>query len=125
MPREKEDAWAGALDPHPEGRAKSAFTRVHSPSKTGVNALMDALWRGVSKDEARLVALMVRDAPTYLRCIAATPPMALLTMRDLGRRTPPPPRSGYRRPPPNTVHRGCRFRSPCIPGAIVPNRYFL
>ena len=45
MPREKDDAWAGALDPHPEGRAKSAFTRVHSPSKTGVNALMDALWR--------------------------------------------------------------------------------
>src|SRR5262249_23909736 len=24
----------------------SAFTRVHSPSKTGVNALRDALWRG-------------------------------------------------------------------------------
>src|SRR6266481_2387347 len=27
-------------------RALSAFTRVHSPSKTGVNALKDALWRG-------------------------------------------------------------------------------
>ena len=26
-------------------RAISAFTRVHSPSKTGVNALKDALWR--------------------------------------------------------------------------------
>ena len=26
--------------------ALSAFTRVHSPSKTGVNALRDALWRG-------------------------------------------------------------------------------
>ncbi len=25
--------------------AFSAFTRVHSPSKTGVNALEDALWR--------------------------------------------------------------------------------
>src|SRR5438876_7086629 len=25
--------------------AISAFTRVHSPSKTGVNALKDALWR--------------------------------------------------------------------------------
>jgi len=25
--------------------ALSAFTRVHSPSKTGVNALKDALWR--------------------------------------------------------------------------------
>ena len=25
--------------------AISAFTRVHSPSKTGVNALHDALWR--------------------------------------------------------------------------------
>ena len=24
--------------------AKSAVTRVHSPSQTGVNALMDALW---------------------------------------------------------------------------------
>src|SRR6516225_7036769 len=27
-----------------ESRAISAFTRVHSPSKTGVNALNDALW---------------------------------------------------------------------------------
>src|SRR5262245_59164340 len=27
------------------GGAISALTRVHSPSKTGVNALMDALWR--------------------------------------------------------------------------------
>src|SRR5262249_51482951 len=30
-------------DPLP---AISALTRVHSPSKTGVNALKDALWRG-------------------------------------------------------------------------------
>src|SRR5215475_212624 len=28
-------------------QAISAFTRVHSPSKTGVNALNDALWRVV------------------------------------------------------------------------------
>jgi hypothetical protein len=35
-------------------RASSAFTRVHSPSKTGVNALMDALWHGVSKLGATL-----------------------------------------------------------------------
>ena len=27
----------------------SAFTRVHSPSKTGVNALMDALWANLAK----------------------------------------------------------------------------
>jgi hypothetical protein len=27
------------------GRAIGAFTRVYSPSKTGVNALKDALWR--------------------------------------------------------------------------------
>jgi hypothetical protein len=29
----------------PGSRAERAFTRVHSPSKTGVNALKDALWR--------------------------------------------------------------------------------
>jgi hypothetical protein len=34
-------------------RAVSAFTRVHSASKTRVNALVDALWRGVSKDGLR------------------------------------------------------------------------
>src|SRR6266567_1755714 len=29
-----------------DARVISAFTRVHSPSKTGVNALKDTLWRG-------------------------------------------------------------------------------
>jgi hypothetical protein len=31
--------------------AISAFTRVHSPSQTGVNALADALWLRVSNHE--------------------------------------------------------------------------
>src|SRR6516165_2066559 len=35
--------WPSVFFPRP---ALSAFTRVHSPSKTGVNALRDALWRG-------------------------------------------------------------------------------
>src|SRR5262249_58195895 len=38
------DAHAVISVPRPEERALSAFTRVHSPSKTGVNALKDALW---------------------------------------------------------------------------------
>jgi hypothetical protein len=42
----------GAL-PRP---ALSAFTRVHSPSKTGVNALNDALWRGEGWGEGQLAA---------------------------------------------------------------------
>src|SRR5258707_12914606 len=33
--------------------AISAFTRVHSPSKTGVNALKDAPWRGEGWGEGR------------------------------------------------------------------------
>jgi hypothetical protein len=32
--------------------AISAFTRVHSPSQTGVNAFEDALWLRVSNHEA-------------------------------------------------------------------------
>ena len=39
-----------SIDRHPEARATSAFTRVHSPPKTGVNALMDALWRASKGD---------------------------------------------------------------------------
>src|SRR5262249_15503173 len=35
-----------SFPPKRESRGKSAFTRVHSPSKTGVNALNDALWPG-------------------------------------------------------------------------------
>jgi hypothetical protein len=31
-----------------DARDTSAFTRVHSPSKTGVNALMDALCAGMT-----------------------------------------------------------------------------
>src|SRR6516225_4267384 len=61
------------LRPHPEERAISAFTRVHSPSKTGVNALMDALWRASrrmgaaghpknSRREFLGTPLMLRDA---------------------------------------------------------------
>src|SRR5258707_6229193 len=33
--------------------AISAFTRVHSPSKTGANALKDAPWRGEGWGEGR------------------------------------------------------------------------
>jgi hypothetical protein len=47
MPRENDDACAvaAALNPHPEGRALSAFTRV-----------FDALWRGVSKEKGQIAA---------------------------------------------------------------------
>jgi hypothetical protein len=37
---------AGVPSPLVTRPAISAFARVHSPSKTGVNALKDALWRG-------------------------------------------------------------------------------
>ena len=35
------------------GSAASAFTRVHSASKTRVNALVDALWRGPMTGSAK------------------------------------------------------------------------
>src|SRR5262249_35054127 len=45
FPRKRESR---AADRGPWVRAISAFTRVHSPSKTGVNALIDALCAGTS-----------------------------------------------------------------------------
>jgi hypothetical protein len=48
-------------------RALSTFTRVHSPSKTGVNARADALWRGVSKHEGTPAVLILRNALTRIR----------------------------------------------------------
>jgi hypothetical protein len=75
-------------------RAFSAFTRVHSPSKTGVNALEDALWRGVSKYELAGASAAHRPscppspvAPRAwrLRCSAAVAP------QEAGASPPPSP----------------------------------
>ena len=43
-----------------DARDISAFTRVHSPSKTGVNALSDALCAGMTVQEATPRVLLRR-----------------------------------------------------------------
>jgi NADH dehydrogenase [ubiquinone] 1 alpha subcomplex assembly factor 7 len=76
--RDNRLAFALSPDPFP-GRTPadrpslSAFTRVHSPSKTGVNALKDALWTGVNA---------LRDAPAgALIEVRQDRPIAILAER--------------------------------------------
>ena len=52
-----------------DARVISAFTRVHSPSKTGVNALIDALLP--AHDADRRVVQRNRDT-SYLRTLGET-----------------------------------------------------
>jgi hypothetical protein len=46
-----------------DARDKSAFTRVHSPSKTGVNALMDTLWRGHDEPRVPCIGISLSTFP--------------------------------------------------------------
>src|SRR5262249_11758153 len=55
----------------------SALTRVHSPSKTGVNALKDALWRG-GEEKARPMSTKRIFYLTTIRSDARTIPASLI-----------------------------------------------
>jgi hypothetical protein len=70
------DTWVGACIPSkrsPDG-AKSAFTRVRSPPKTGVNALKDALWRhpGGVRHPGNDIPDFAALNPGYVDCKKAT-----------------------------------------------------
>src|SRR5262249_136127 len=79
----------GTLSKRMDCRVISAFTRVHSPSKTGVNALNDALCPAMTNAGAPYPYLTMSNSPTQrsaARCGASGPRVGVERGREPRRR---------------------------------------